>query len=114
MGTRGRSMGTFNVGRFKVAEVQEFVIELGLMDGLIPQATPEIARDLGWMQPHYVNDAGQILADVHSIVVDTGKEVILVDAGCGNGKSYPMQPSWGGLDNPFLETLEKVGYARED
>lgn len=107
-------MGTWNVGRFKVTEVQEFVIELGLMDGLIPQATPEVVRDIGWVHPHYVNHAGQILADVHSIVVDTGDAVILVDAGCGNGKSYPMQPSWGGLDNPFLERLEEAGYKPED
>ncbi|WP_433496990.1 MBL fold metallo-hydrolase [Sphaerimonospora sp. CA-214678] len=107
-------MGTWNVGLFKVTEIEEFVIQLGLLNGLIPQATPEVIRELGWLQPQYVNDAGEIRANVHSIVVDTGDTKILVDAGCGNGKSYPMQPSWGGLDTPFLERLEKAGYGRED
>lgn len=107
-------MSARSVGKFTVTEVEEFVIELGLMDGLIPQATPEVVAGLGWLQPTYVNDAGQILADIHSIVVDTGEEVILVDAGCGNGKSYPQQPSWGGLDTPFLKNLEAAGYGRED
>jgi len=111
---KGRSMGSWKVGRFTVTEVQEFVIELGLMDGLIPQATLDVVQELGWLQPHYVNEAGQILADVHSVVVDTGDAVVLVDAGCGNGKTNPMQPSWGGLDNPFLERLRDAGYGRED
>ena len=56
----------------------------------------------------------QIVADMHSFVIDDGEHVILTDAGCGNGKSYPMQPIWSNLDNPFLERLQKAGYGRND
>lgn len=107
-------MRTWQVGKFKVTEVRELLIEVGLLDGLIPQATPEAVREIGWMYPDYVNENGQILADIHSYVIDTGDHRILVDAGCGNGKSYPMQPIWGGLDTQFLDRLQEAGYGRDD
>lgn len=107
-------MKTWQVGRFTVTAVQEFPIAVGLLDGLIAQATPEVVRGIDWMRPDFATESGQTLWDVHSYVVDTGEQVILVDAGCGNGKNYPMQPSWTGLQTPFLERLDEAGYGRED
>lgn len=107
-------MRTWQVGEFKVTEVHELPIEVGLLDGLIAEATPEVVLGIDWMHPDFANDAGQTLWDLHSYVVDTGEQVILVDAGCGNGKSYPMQPIWSNLDTPFLKRLEEAGYGRED
>lgn len=107
-------MRTWRVGEFTVTEVQEFPVAVGLLDGLIAEATPEVVQGIDWMIPDYANEAGQTLWDVHSYVVDTGEQVILVDAGCGNGKSYPMQPSWSGLDTAFLARLEEAGYGRGD
>ncbi|MCU1479322.1 MAG: Beta-lactamase-like protein [Subtercola sp.] len=107
-------MKKWQVGKFVVTEVPEFQIAVGLLDGVIAEATPEVVRAIGWMHPDYATESGQTLWDVHSYVVDTGDQVILIDAGCGNGKSYPMQPSWSGLDTPFLERLEQAGYGRED
>jgi glyoxylase-like metal-dependent hydrolase (beta-lactamase superfamily II) len=106
-------MRRWQVGRFKVSEVQELPIEVGLLDGLIAEATPEAVRAIDWMS-EYSNEAGQTLWDIHSYVVDTGEHRILVDAGCGNGKTYPMQPVWTGLDTPFLDRLAEAGYGRED
>jgi glyoxylase-like metal-dependent hydrolase (beta-lactamase superfamily II) len=40
--------------------------------------------------------------------------VILVDPGCGNGKSLPLQPAWSDLDTPFLARLAAAGYAVDD
>ncbi|MCS7479170.1 MBL fold metallo-hydrolase [Umezawaea endophytica] len=107
-------MRTWHIGNFKITEVHELPIQVGLLDGLIAEATPEVVRGFDWMYPDYANEAGQTLWDIHSYVVDTGEQVVLVDAGCGNGKSYPMQPSFGGLDTRFLERLEEAGYGRED
>lgn len=107
-------MRTWRVGEFKVTEVHELPFEVGLLDGLIAQATPEVVRGIDWMFPDYANEVGQTLWDIHSYVVDTGEHVILVDAGCGNGKSYPIQPALGGLDTKFLERLEEAGYGRDD
>lgn len=107
-------MKTWQVGAFKVTEVPEFPIAVGLLDGVIAEATPDVVRGIEWIYPDYANESGQTLWDVHSYVVDTGDQVILIDGGCGNGKSYPMQPSWTGLDTPFLERLGQAGYTRDD
>jgi glyoxylase-like metal-dependent hydrolase (beta-lactamase superfamily II) len=107
-------MQTWQVGAFKLTKIPELSIKVGLLDGLIPQLTPEAVEEIGWLQPDYVNEAGQILADIQSFVVETGEHVILVDAGCGNGKSYPMQPIWSDLDTPFLEKLQEAGFSRGD
>ena len=107
-------MRTWKVGNFKVTEVPELPIEVGLLDGLIADATPEAVREIDWVYPDYVNEVGQILADLHCFVIETGEHVILCDAGCGNGKSYPMQPIWSDLNTPFLDRLEDAGYSRDD
>lgn len=107
-------MRTWQVGSIKVTEVPELPVEMGLLNGLIPQASPEVIREMPWLYPDYVNEAGQIKVDLHSFVIDTGDHVILADAGCGNGKSYPMQPIWTNLETPFLERLEEAGYGRDD
>lgn len=107
-------MRTWKVGRFTITEVQEFPIEVGLLDGMIAEATPESLESIDWLYPDYINEHGQILADIHSFVIDTGEHVILCDAGCGNGKSYPMQPIWSNLNTPFLHRLEEAGYGRDD
>lgn len=107
-------MRSWMVGQFKVTLVPELPIAVGLLDGLIAEATPEAVRGIDWMYPDYANEAGQTLWDIHSTVVDTGEQVILIDPGCGNGKSYPMQPIWSGLDTRFLERFEEAGHARDD
>ena len=107
-------MQTWQVGNFKITKVPELSIEVGLLDGLISQLTPEVVDEIGWLYPDYVNESGQILADIQSFVIDTGEHVILADVGCGNGKSYPMQPIWNDLDTPFLEKLQEAGYGRDD
>jgi glyoxylase-like metal-dependent hydrolase (beta-lactamase superfamily II) len=107
-------MRTRHVGKFKITDVLELEIEVGLLDGLIAEATPESLEEIGWLRPDYVTESGQILANVQSFVVDTGEQVIVVDAGCGNGKSYPMQPIWSDLNTPFLDRLKEAGYSRDD
>ncbi|CND61880.1 beta-lactamase-like protein [Mycobacterium tuberculosis] len=107
-------MQTWQVGSFTITKVLEFPIQVGLLDGLIAQLTPETHREIDWLYPDYLNESGQIIADMHCFVIDTGEHVILTDAGCGNGKSYPMQPIWSNLDTPFLKRLEEAGYGRDD
>jgi len=105
---------SWKIGSFKVTEIPEFPIEVGLLDGLVAQATPDVVLGIDWMCPDYANEQGQTLWDIHSYVVEAGDKTILIDAGCGNGKNYPMQPIWTGLDLPFLERLNEAGYSRDD
>lgn len=107
-------MTTWQVGDFTVTKVLELPIEIGLIDGLIPHVTPTVPQEIGWLYPDYLTESGQLVADIHALVVDTGDQVIIADLGCGNGKSYPTQPIWSNLDTPFLQRLREAGYAPED
>ncbi|MFC7789946.1 MBL fold metallo-hydrolase [Microbacterium sp. MAHUQ-60] len=107
-------MNTWQVGDFKITKVLEFPIEVGMMDGLIPELTPEAVTEIDWLYPAYIDEKARIRAEVHSFVIDTGEHVILADTGCGNGKNYPMQPAWSNLETSFLDRLSEAGYARED
>ncbi|MGW4593405.1 MBL fold metallo-hydrolase [Amycolatopsis thermoflava] len=107
-------MNTWKVGDIKISQILEMPVEPGELDGLIEEATPEAVRAVDWLSPDYANDAGQTLWSLHAYVVETPAHRVLVDAGCGNHKNLPLIPNWGGLDNPFLERMEKAGYRPED
>lgn len=106
-------MYSWTVGDFKISRVLEMPVEIGVLDGLIEEATPEVVQGMRWLVPDYANAAGQLIWSLHSYVIDTGSKVIVVDTCCGNGKSAPLIPAWGNLNNPFLERLEETGYRRE-
>jgi glyoxylase-like metal-dependent hydrolase (beta-lactamase superfamily II) len=105
--------GTWKVGDVTVSQILEMPVAVGELDGLIEEATPDVVRDIGWLHPDYATEGGQTLWSLHSYVVDTGSTVILVDTCCGNGKSVPLLPAWGNLDNPYLERLAAAGYRPE-
>lgn len=102
-------MRSWKIGDITVTQVVEFEVEIGELDGLIEQATPEAVQEVPWLQPDYANADGQMLWSVHSYVVDTGSSVVVVDTGCGPGKTLPLIPNWSRHD-PFLERLEAAGY----
>lgn len=112
-GTVEDTMRSWKVGDVTITQVLEMPVEIGVLDGLIEEATPEAVREVPWLHPDYATAGGQLIWSLHSYVVDTGSTVIIVDTGCGNGKSAPLIPAWGNLDNPFLERLEAAGYSRE-
>ncbi|GAA2058369.1 MBL fold metallo-hydrolase [Williamsia deligens] len=102
-------MRSWTIGDITVTQVVEFEVEIGELDGLIEQATPEAVREIPWLEPDYANADGQMLWSVHSYVVDTGSSVVVVDTGCGPGKTLPLIPNWSRHD-PFLERLAAAGY----
>jgi glyoxylase-like metal-dependent hydrolase (beta-lactamase superfamily II) len=106
-------MNTWVVGDMRVTQVVEMPVEIGLLDWLIEEATPEAVNDLPWLRPDYATAGGQTKWSLHSYVVDTGSTVVLVDTCCGNDKSAPLLPAWGGLNNPYLERLRDAGYEPE-
>lgn len=104
---------TWQVGDVRISQIVEMPVAVGELDGLIEEATPDAVREIGWLYPDYATDGGQTLWSLHSYVVDTGEKVVLVDTCCGNGKSVPLLPAWGNLDNPYLERLAEAGYRPE-
>jgi glyoxylase-like metal-dependent hydrolase (beta-lactamase superfamily II) len=78
---------------------------------LLPQAVPEVLREVGWLRP-FVDEQGRIVLSVHAVVVESQGQRLIVDTCIGNDKqrSYPR---WNGMQTDFLDKLTAAGYPPE-
>ncbi|MCB1693650.1 MAG: MBL fold metallo-hydrolase [Pseudomonadales bacterium] len=103
----------WQIGDVKITRVVELEIPGGTRF-LLPQATPEAVLPYAeWLAPHFMTPEGKLIMSVHALVVETPTRKIIVDTCIGNDKERDI-PTWNKLQLPFLEDLQKAGYARED
>ena len=102
-------MNQWQIGDVKVTRVVE-IESLGGSRFILPDATRDACLPYGWMQPHFMDEQGNLLMSVHALVVDTGEHRILVDTCIGNDKERNV-PNWSHLQTHFLQDLETAGYA---
>ena len=102
-------MNQWQIGDVKITRVVE-IESLGGSRFILPDATRDACQPYGWMQPHFMDERGNLLMSVHALVVDTGEHRILVDTCIGNDKERNV-PNWSHLQTHFLQDLEAAGYA---
>ena len=102
-------MNQWQIGDVKITRVVE-IESLGGSRFILPDATRDACLPYGWMQPHFMDEQGNLLMSVHALVVDTGEHRILVDTCIGNDKERNV-PNWSHLQTHFLQDLETAGYA---
>ena len=101
----------WQVGDVRITRVVEMEVTGGSRF-ILPDATREACLDYPWMQPHFMDEAGNLVMSIHALVVDTGARRIVVDTCIGNDKERAI-PTWSHLQTGFLKDLEQAGYARE-
>jgi hypothetical protein len=50
------------------------IVELEAVGGskfILPQATREAAREIGWLAPHFADDEGRLKMSIHALVIET-------------------------------------------
>ncbi len=107
----GERMNTWQIGTVKITRV----IEMETTGGsrfILPDATRDACKPIGWMQPHFMDGRGNLIMSVHALIVDTGKYRIVVDTCIGNDKERNI-PTWSHLQTDFLQQLTAAGYPRE-
>lgn len=104
-------MDQWQIGKVKITRIVEMEVTGGTKF-ILPQATPEAALPIEWLQPHFMNDKGDLIMSIHALVIETGDRRIIVDTCIGNDKERNI-PNWNKLQLPFLEDLEKAGYPRD-
>ena len=107
----GERMNTWQIGTVKITRV----IEMETTGGsrfILPDATRDACKPIGWMQPHFMDGQGNLIMSVHALIVDTGKYRIVVDTCIGNDKERNI-PTWSHLQADFLQQLTAAGYPRE-
>jgi glyoxylase-like metal-dependent hydrolase (beta-lactamase superfamily II) len=92
------------------------VLELEATGGsrfILPQATPEVIRGIGWLCPHFADENGRLKMSVHALAIEApGGRRIIVDTCIGNDKQREI-PTWTGLQTGFLNDLAAAGFARD-
>ena len=104
-------MNQWKIGNVTVTRVVEMQVNGGTKF-ILPDATREACLSIDWMQPHFMDENGNLIMSIHALVVDTGEKRIIVDTCIGNDKKRNI-PSWSNLQTDFLSDLVKSGYPRE-
>jgi glyoxylase-like metal-dependent hydrolase (beta-lactamase superfamily II) len=99
----------WKIGDVTVTKIVE-IESVGRTKFVLPQATPEEILKLSWLAPHFADEEGRLKMSIHSLVVETPQQRILVDTGIGNDKQGRGIPVWNGLSMPYLERLAAAGY----
>jgi len=105
-------MNTWRVGDVTITKV----IELEVAGGsrfLLPQATPEAIKPIGWLRPHFADDNGRLRMSIHTFLVQTPTHRIVVDTCLGNDKENRRIPHWNDMQTKFLEDIAAAGFPRE-
>ena len=104
-------MNQWSIGKVNVTRVVEMQVAGGTKF-ILPDATREACLPIEWMQPHFMDEAGNLITSIHALVIDDGEKRIVVDTCIGNDKQRNI-PSWTNLQTDFLKDLEQAGYPRE-
>jgi hypothetical protein len=75
-------MPTWRIGDVSITKVVELEAAGGLRF-VLPDATREAVAGMRWMQPHFMNETGTIVASVHALVIETPSRRIVVDTCLG-------------------------------
>ena len=103
-------MNSWQIGDVKITRVVE-IEATGGSKFILPDATREACQPLGWMVPHFMDEAGNLKMSVHALIVETPDRCIVVDTCIGNDKERYV-PNWNMLQTTFLEDLEAAGFDR--
>lgn len=98
----------WQVGDFKITRVVEMEVTGGTRF-ILPDATRDACLPIEWLQPHFMDAAGNLIMSIHALIIDTGSHRLVVDTCIGNDKQRDI-PAWSNLQTSFLEDFEKTGY----
>lgn len=81
---------------------------------LLPGATPEVVKSVGWLSPHFATPNGELLMSIHMLVIDTpGGARVAVDTCVGNQKQRALSKAFTMRDGPFIQEIEAAGCTRD-
>jgi glyoxylase-like metal-dependent hydrolase (beta-lactamase superfamily II) len=104
-------MQRWKIGDVTVTKVVE-IETTSSMTWIIPSATREALAQETWLMPHFGTPEGKGNMSIHTLVVESSGQRILVDTCIGNDKPRPI-PAWDRMSGPFLADLREAGFEPE-
>ena len=102
----------WRIGKVKITRIIESETTGGTRF-ILPQVGPDDVKALPWLIPRFANDQGRLKMTIHSLVVETPSQRVVVDTCLGNDKQGRKVPTWNNLHNPFIEDMTAAGYPPE-
>lgn len=109
--TAGANGGQWRIGDVTVTSVVETE---GPTPGqfLFADATADAILRHRWLQPHFADERGRLIARVQLLVIESEGRRIAVDTCVGNDKERSV-PAWHLRQLPFLDWMSAAGFAPE-
>jgi glyoxylase-like metal-dependent hydrolase (beta-lactamase superfamily II) len=102
----------WKIGNVTVTRVVESELPIPPKYTFLKQATPEALREMPWLYPHFVNDAGAMVLSIHALLVDAPGLKLVVDTCIGNDKPRALTRNTA-LQTEFLKHIAEAGFPRE-
>ena len=99
----------WKVGQVKITKVVELET-VGSTRFILPLASNDEIQKLPWLIPHFATEEGRLKMSIHSLVVETPSQRIVVDTGLGNDKQGRSVPVWNNRNTPFPEMMVAAGF----
>ena len=100
----------WRVGQVQITQLVELTTA-SLGPYLLPQAEPEVLKQVGWLAP-FLDDRGRIVLSMHSLIVESRGQRLMIDTCIGNDKPRTY-PRWNYMQTDFLDRLAALGYEPE-
>ena len=67
----------WQIGDIKVTRIVEMEV-VGGSRFILPEATREACLPYSWMQPHFMDESGNLVMSIHALVIEVGDRLSLI------------------------------------
>jgi len=105
-------MQRWNIGDVHITRIIEVEDKSMSADIMLPEATPENVLPIDWLRPHFIDDDGNLISSIFSLLVESAGTKLVIDTCLGNDKPRSV-PMWNERQGTFLEEIAAAGFPRE-
>jgi glyoxylase-like metal-dependent hydrolase (beta-lactamase superfamily II) len=102
----------WDIGEARISAIVEQPLDD--LNGLIQQATPQNLSEIGWLNPHFMDEDGTLLGVVQCFVIEIAGQLLVVDTCVGDHKDLPSSHEWNRKVFGLFEKFEAAGFAASD
>ena len=105
-------MMKWQIGKIKVTRIQEVVFPE--FSDVIPAVTQELVKEIKWLFPHFVTADGHLSLSIHSLIVETPTDKLVVDTCIGDSRDRMPMEGMHMLSTNYMRDMQAEGYQPED
>jgi glyoxylase-like metal-dependent hydrolase (beta-lactamase superfamily II) len=105
-------MQRWQIGDVRIVRIIETEDTSMPAEVVLPDATPENVLPIEWLRPHFIDEQGNLITSIFSLLVESCGKRIVIDTCLGNDKPRAV-PSWNERQGAFLDELTAAGFPPE-